>query len=236
LKAFYVFTHDSVAVGEDGPTHEPVEQLAGLRAIPGLSVIRPADATETAQAWAVAVQHNGPTLFALSRQNLPNLDRSRAKDADVAKGAYILAEALPLVHTHGSVRLPGEAEGGAPEVILIGSGSETALCVKAQERLNALGVRARVVSMPSWNLFDAQDAVYREGVLPSGFATDEGTVIGIDHFGASAPGEEIMKNFGFTAEHVTAAALRLLGRNEEAAREYGGETVFAPTAPHEGHS
>ena len=125
--------------------------------------------------------------------------------------------------------------------------------MKAQERLNALGVRARVVSMPSWNLFDAQDAVYREGVLPSGvrkrvtveagcsqgwhrFATDEGTVIGIDHFGASAPGEEIMKNFGFTAEHVTAAALRLLGRNEEAAREYGGETVFAPTAPHEGHS
>jgi transketolase len=239
LKAFYVFTHDSIAVGEDGPTHEPIEQLAGLRAIPGLSVIRPADANETAEAWAVAVQHSGPTLFALTRQNVPHLDRSNAKNPGVAKGAYILSE----------------AEGGTPEVILIGSGSETALCVKAQERLKNYGIKARVVSMPSWNLFDAQDEGYRESVLPKSlkkrvtveagspqgwhrFATDEGTVIGIDHYGASAPGEEIMKNFGFTAEHVTAAALQLLGRNEEASKEYSGgsDTAVAPTSGHEGHS
>ncbi len=239
LKVFYIFTHDSIAVGEDGPTHEPIEQLAGLRAIPGLNVIRPADANETAEAWETAIQHNGPTLFALTRQNVPHLDRSKAKDPGVSKGAYILAE----------------AEGGSPEVILIGSGSETALCMKAQERLKDYGVKARVVSMPSWNLFDAQEEGYRESVLPKSlkqrvtieaaspqgwqrFATDEGTVIGIDHYGASAPGEEIMKNFGFTAEHVTSAALKLLGRNEEADKEYsgGGETAVAPTSGQEGHS
>ncbi|MBV9405971.1 MAG: transketolase, partial [Acidobacteriaceae bacterium] len=238
LKAFYVFTHDSVAVGEDGPTHEPIEQIAGLRAIPGLNVMRPADATETAQSWAVAIEHNGPTLFALTRQNVPHLDRSKAKDIDVAKGAYILAEAA----------------GGSPEVILIGSGSEVALCMKAQEKLTEYGVKARVVSMPSWYLFEKQDAAYRESVLPNGvkkrvtveaaatygwarWAGDEGTIIGIDHYGASAPGAEIMKNFGFTAEHVTAAALRLLGRNQEADKEFGGETTnVAPTSPQEGHS
>jgi len=237
LKAFYVFTHDSVGVGEDGPTHEPVEQLAGLRAIPGLNVIRPADANETAEAWTVAIEHDGPTLFALTRQNVPHLDRGNAKDAGVAKGAYILSE----------------AEGGQPEVILIGSGSETALCVKAQERLKSYGIKARVVSMPSWNLFDAQDEGYRESVLPKAvrkrvtveagspqgwhrFATDEGTVIGIDHYGASAPGEEIMKHFGFTSEHVTSVALRLLGRNAEADKEYGGDVAMAATAPDEGHS
>lgn len=237
LKAFYVFTHDSIGVGEDGPTHEPIEQLAGLRAIPGLNVVRPADPTETAEAWAVALEHDGPTLFALTRQNVPHLDRSNAKEAGVKRGAYILSE----------------AEGGKPEVILIGSGSETALCVKAQERLKGHGVKARVVSMPSWNLFDAQDEGYRESVLPKSirkrvtieagarmgwhrWATDEGTVIGIDHYGASAPGDEIMKNFGFTAEHVTAAALRLVGKSAEADKEYGGETAFEPTPAHEGHS
>ncbi len=238
LKAFYVFTHDSVGVGEDGPTHEPVEQIAGLRAIPGLSVIRPADATEASEAWAVAVQHEGPTLFALTRQHVPHLDRSKAKNAGVSKGAYILSE----------------AEGGSPEVILIGTGSEVSLCAKAQEKLKGYGVRARVVSMPSWNLFEAQDEGYRESVLPKGikkrvtveaaatygwerWAGDEGTIIGIDHYGASAPGDEIMKHFGFTAEHVTAAALRLLGRNEEADKEFGGDTTnVAPTSPQEGHS
>jgi transketolase len=237
LKAFYVFTHDSIGVGEDGPTHEPIEQLAGLRAIPGLSVIRPADATETAEAWAAAIEHAGPTLFALTRQNLPHLDRSRAKNPGVAKGAYILSE----------------AEGGKPDVILIGSGSETALCLKAQEKLKTYGVKARVVSMPSWNLFDAQDESYRESVLPKSirkrvtveagctqgwhrFATDEGIVIGINHYGASAPGEEIMKNFGFTAENVTSAALRLLGRNSEGDQEYGGDVAMAATSPAEGHS
>jgi transketolase len=237
LKTFYVFTHDSIGVGEDGPTHEPIEQLAGLRAIPGLNVVRPADPTETAEAWMVALEHDGPTLFALTRQNVPHLDRSNAKDAGVKKGAYILSE----------------AEGGKPDVILIGSGSETALCVKAQERLKGYGVKARVVSMPSWNLFDAQDEGYRESVLPKSirkrvtieagarmgwhrWATDEGTVIGIDHYGASAPGDEIMKNFGFTVEHVTSAALRLVGKKTEADKEYGGETAFEPTPAHEGHS
>ena len=236
LKAFYVFTHDSIGVGEDGPTHEPIEQIAGLRAIPGLSVIRPADATETAEAWACAIEYDGPTLFALTRQHVPHLDRSRAKEPAVARGAYILSE----------------ADGGSPDVILIGTGSEVALCVKAQERLASLGVKARVVSMPSWNLFEAQDDAYRERVLPAvtkkrvtieagaSFGwhrwASEGTIIAIDHYGASAPGDQVMKNFGFTAEHVTAAALRLIGRNAEADKEYGGETAFAATAPSDGHS
>jgi transketolase len=213
-----------------------VEQLAGLRAIPGLTVIRPADATETAEAWAFAIQHNGPTLFALSRQNLPHLDRKAAFEPGAARGAYILSE----------------ADGGAPQVILIGTGSEVALCMKAQGRLKELGVSARVVSMPSSNLFEKQDESWRERVLPSGIKkrvtveagcslgwhrwAAEGTVIAIDRFGASAPGDEIFRNLGFTAEHVTAAALRLMGRTEEAAKEYGGETAFAPTAPSEGHS
>ena len=235
LKAFYVFTHDSVAVGEDGPTHEPVEHLAGLRAIPGLNVMRPADATETAEAWAFAVQHQGPSLFALTRQNVPHLDRSRAQ-GNLAQGAYILSD--------------GD---GPADVILIGTGSEVSLCVKAQEKLKSYGVKARVVSMPSWNLFLEQPDAYRESVLPNAirkrvtieaactqgwhrWATDEGTVIGIDHYGASAPGDEIMKQFGITAEHVTAAALRLLGRAADADKEHGGTTAFAATAPSEGHS
>ena len=240
LKAFYVFTHDSVAVGEDGPTHEPVEQLAGLRSIPGLNVLRPADATETAQAWVVAIEHEGPTLFALTRQNVPHLDRSKAKNIDVAKGAYILSE----------------ADGGKPEVLLIGSGSEVALCMKAQEKLTGYGVKARVISMPGWDLFAAQNQAYQDSILPKSvkkrvtveaaspygwerWAGDEGTIIGIDHYGASAPGGEIMKHFGFTAEHVTAAALDLLGRHADAQKEYGGggdTTNVAPTSPQEGHS
>ncbi len=238
LKAYYVFTHDSVAVGEDGPTHEPVEQIAGLRAIPNLNVMRPADATETADCWAAAIEHNGPTLFALSRQNLPHLSRANVR-GDVSKGAYILSE----------------AGGGQPEVILIGTGSEVALCMKAQEKLlKDYGVKARVVSMPSWFLFSRQDESYRESVLPKGlkkritveaastygwerWAGDEGTMIGIDHFGASAPGDQVMKHFGFTAEHVTSAALALLGRQEEANKEFGSDTTnVAPTSPQEGHS
>ena len=236
LKAFYVFTHDSIAVGEDGPTHEPIEQLAGLRAIPGLVVIRPADATETAEAWEFAIQHEGPTLFALTRQNVPHLDHSAAKGG-VSKGAYVLAE----------------AEGGAPDVLLIGTGSEVALCTMAQDKLKGYGIKARVVSMPSTNLFERQDAAYQESVLPKAvkkrvtveaaatfgwhqWAGDEGTVIGIDHFGASAPGEIVMKEFGFTVEHVTSAALRLMGRDAEAEKEYGGQTAVAPTGPSEGHS
>ena len=240
LHAVYVFTHDSVGLGEDGPTHQPVEHIAGLRAIPGLHVIRPADANEAAEGWAVAVQQNTPTLFALSRQNLPILERIPGSEAGLAQGAYILSD----------------AEGGkAAEVILIGTGSEVSLCVKARERLKEYGVQARVVSMPSWELFEAQDAAYQEKVLPKAmkkrvtveagvtmgwerWAGGEGICIGINHFGASAPGDEVMKRFGFTSEHVTAAALTLLGRNAEAQKEYQnqGDTGVEPTAPHEGHS
>ncbi|MBV8732175.1 MAG: transketolase, partial [Acidobacteriia bacterium] len=237
LKAIYVFTHDSIAVGEDGPTHEPVEHLSSLRAIPGLTVLRPADATETAEAWRVAIELKGPSLFALTRQHLPHLDRSNARDAGVAKGAYVLSE----------------AQGGPAEVILIGTGSEVALCIKAQEKLKEYGVRARVVSMPSWELFEAQPESYREGVLPQAvrkrvtveaaspmgwrkWAGDEGAIIGIDRYGASAPGEEVLKHLGFTMEHVVSAALRLLGREREADEEYGEATAMAPTGAAEGHS
>ncbi|MDP9171516.1 MAG: transketolase, partial [Acidobacteriota bacterium] len=239
LKVFYVFTHDSIAVGEDGPTHEPVEQIAGVRPIPGLTVFRPADANETTEAWAWAVQHNGPTLFALTRQNVPHLDRSNAKEPGVAKGAYILSD----------------SPGGAPEVILIATGSEVSLCVKAQEKLATYGVKSRVVSMPSMCLFDAQDEGYRESVLPKAlkkrvtveaattfgwdrYAGEDGHKIGIDHYGASAPGDVIMKNFGFTVGKVAGAALRLLGRKADAQKEEASEeTAFTgPTLAHAGHS
>ena len=170
LKAFYVFTHDSIGVGEDGPTHEPIEQLAGFRAIPQLTLIRPADATETAEAWAFAVQNEGPTMFALTRQALPHLDRSRAVNPAVSKGAYILSE----------------AEGGTPDVILIGTGSEVSLCVAAQKSLAVSGVKARVVSMPSCELFEQQDAAYRESVLPDALnarvAVEQASTIGWAHY------------------------------------------------------
>ena len=237
LKIIYVFTHDSVAVGEDGPTHEPVEQLAGIRAIPGLTVIRPADANETAEAWSYAVQHHGPSSIILSRQNLAILDRSKAV-GKLEQGGYIIQD----------------AEGGKPEVILIGTGSEVGLCVKAAAKLKEFGVKARVVSLPCWSLFGAQDESYREQILPKAvkkrvsveagatlgwerFTGDEGVTIGIDHYGASAPGDIIMKEFGFTAEHVAAKALTILGRAADAAKlEGGGETNVAPTSPKEGHS
>lgn len=215
LKATYIFTHDSLALGEDGPTHQPIEHLAGLRAIPGLTVIRPADPNETAEAWAFAVRHNGPTLLVLTRQTVPHLDRSGAKDPDLARGAYVLAD----------------AEGGSPDVILIGTGSEVSLCVQAREKLKDFGVRARVVSMPSWSLFEAQQETYRESVLPRAirkrvtveaaspigwhrWAGDEGTVIGVERFGASAPGQEVLEQMGFTADRVAAAALRTLGKKD----------------------
>jgi transketolase len=217
LKVVYVFTHDSIGLGEDGPTHQPVEQLAALRAVPALIVIRPADANETAEAWVFALQHDGPTVLVLTRQAVPHLDRTTAKDPGVARGAYILAE----------------AEGGAPEAILIGTGSEVQLCVEAQKSLAKYGVKARVVSMPSWELFAAQDEAYREAVLPKRikarvtveagspfgwhrWAGDEGAVIGLERFGASAPGEEVLQHLGFTPEHVVSAALRVLGRSAEA--------------------
>jgi transketolase len=232
LRTLWVYTHDSIGVGEDGPTHEPVEQLAGLRAIPFLTVIRPGDATETAEAWAFAITHNAPTLFALSRQSLPHLDRSIAKDAGVAKGAYILAE----------------ADGGSPDVILIGTGSEVSLCVAAREKLKSYGVKARVVSMPSMNLFEQQDDQYRETVLPNAirarvtveagstfgwdrWAGPEGIMIGLNRYGASAPGEEVMQRLGFRPENVTAAGLRVLGRHEDAEKESSTPLEFAAAAP-----
>jgi transketolase len=150
LRAIYVFTHDSIGLGEDGPTHQPIEHLAALRGVPNLSLIRPADPNETTEAWTLAIQRNGPTVLVLTRQNVAHLDRSAAKNPGVAKGAYILSE-------------PGD---GSPDVILIGTGSEVQLCVKAQEKLKSHGVKARVVSMPSWDLFDLQDESYRESVLP----------------------------------------------------------------------
>jgi len=228
LKAIYIFTHDSIGLGEDGPTHQPVEHLAGLRGIPGLTVIRPADPNETVEAWAFAVQNNAPTLLVLTRQVVAHLDRSQSKDPGVARGAYVLAD----------------VDGGSPDVILIGTGSEVGLCALAREKLKGFGVKARVVSMPSWSLFETQDAAYRESVLPRSikkrvtveaaspigwhrWAGDEGTVIGVERFGASAPGQDVLAHLGFTPEHVVAAALRLLGKNNEADLEYRSEAKLA---------
>jgi len=227
LKVVYVFTHDSIGLGEDGPTHQPIEHLAGLRALPELTVIRPADGNETVEAWAFAIQHDGPTLLVLTRQAVPHLDRGGAKEPGVARGAYVLAD----------------AEGGSPDVILIGTGSEVSLCVSAREKLNKRGVKARVISMPSWSLFEAQPEAYRESVLPRSmkkrvtveagspvgwhrWAGDEGAVIGVERFGASAPGPDVLTHLGFTADHVAATALRLLGKNDEAGLEHGSEATL----------
>jgi transketolase len=213
IKAICVFTHDSIAVGEDGPSHESIEQLSGLRAIPGLTVLRPADGNETAEAWILALERNSPTVLVLTRQALPVLDGSGASNGKTERRAYILAE----------------AEGGAPDVILLGSGSEVDLCVQARKKLLELNVRARVVSVPSWEIFREQSAEYQESVLPKSirrritveaastlgwerFAGLDGIMIGIDRFGASAPAPELMKNFGFTPENICAAALRLVSK------------------------
>jgi len=206
----YVMTHDSIGLGEDGPTHQPVETIASLRAIPNLIVIRPADGTETSGAYKVAVEHRKtPTLMAFSRQNLPNLPGSSIEG--VTKGAYTVDDC-----------------DGTPDLILIGTGSEVSLCVKAAEELRKVGTKVRVVSMPSWELFDAQDAAYRESVLPKAvtkrlaveagitmgwcrYVGGEGDVIGVDRFGASAPGDLVMEKFGFTVENVVSKAKALLG-------------------------
>jgi transketolase len=208
-----VFTHDSVALGEDGPTHQPVEQLASLRAIPNLTVIRPADANETAVAWKVAVEtRHAPVLLALTRQNVPTLDRQRYASADgLRKGAYVLSD----------------AKDGKPALILIGTGSEVGLILQAAEKLQAEGIAVRCVSMPSWELFEAQPQSYRDEVLPPGvharlavelgspqgwhrYVGDRGDVLGIDHFGASAPADVLLREFGFTVENVLEKAKALL--------------------------
>ena len=215
LPIICVWTHDSVSVGEDGPTHQPVEHLASFRAMPGMRVIRPADANEVAEAYRFVLAHpDRPTCLVLSRQALPTLDRARyGAAAGLAKGAYVVAEAA----------------GGPPQVILIGTGSEVGLCVGAYEELSAAGIRARVVSMPSWDLFEAQDQAYRDSVLPpvvtarvaveegstlgwERYAGPTGAVLGLHSFGASAPGVVVEEHFGFTVAHVVAAARAQLQR------------------------
>jgi transketolase len=208
----WVMTHDSIALGEDGPTHQPVEHIVSLRAIPELTVIRPADGNETSGAYKVAVENakkHRPTLLALSRQNLPNLAGSSIDI--VAKGAYILSDSE-----------------GTPDLILIGTGGETYQCEKAAEILRGEGTKVRVVSMPSWELFDEQDAEYRESVLPKAvrkrlaveagislgwcrYVTDEGSTISVDTFGASAPGNVILEKYGYTIDNIVAKAKALLG-------------------------
>jgi transketolase len=214
-RVIYIFTHDSIGLGEDGPTHQPIEQLAGLRSVPGLVTIRPADSYETAQAWKTAIlRKNGPTAIALSRQKLPLLDNSQTKSLNLPKGAYILQE----TDSH-------------PQVALVASGSEVTIAVEAAEILKGKGISSRVVSFPSWQLFDNQPQTYRQSVLPSSlprvimeagnsqgwckYLGTNGTVISIDHFGASAPAPLLYKNFGLTPENMAEKALKLLENEHE---------------------
>ena len=216
LPVIYVFTHDSIGVGEDGPTHQPIEQLPSLRAIPGLVVIRPCDANEVAEAWRTIIPfRHKPVALIMTRQALPTLDREKyAPASGLAKGAYILAD----------------AEGGKPDVILIGTGSEVSLCVGAYEKLKAEGIKARVVSMPCWELFDDQDEAYQNEVLPPDVAARvsveqastfgwakyigrRGAAIGMKSFGASAPLKDLLTEFGFTVDRVYEAAKEQLSRN-----------------------
>jgi transketolase len=215
LHAMHVFTHDSIALGEDGPTHQPIEQLVSLRAIPGLTVIRPADANETAVAWKVAItSQERPVLLVLTRQDVPTLDRSKHPAATgLVNGGYIISG----------------ADDNAPDIILMASGSEVSLITAAADTLGQEGVKVRCVSMPSWDLFDAQPPAYRDTVLPPSvtkrlaveagstlgwerYVGQAGDVIGIDHFGASAPAKVLLKEFGFGADNVVARARKLLGR------------------------
>ncbi|TGD99084.1 transketolase [Methylobacterium nonmethylotrophicum] len=217
LPVFHVFTHDSIGVGEDGPTHQPVEHLLALRAIPGLVTFRPADANEVAEAYRVIMQlKHQPAVLALSRQPLPTVDRQKyAPASGVAKGAYVLAD----------------SGGGQPDVILIGTGSEVQLCLGAYETLTAEGVKARVVSMPSWDLFEQQDQAYRDGVLPPAvtarvaveqgsvigwdrYAGSTGTILGMHTFGSSAPIKDLQTKFGFTPEKVLEAARAQLAKKK----------------------
>ena len=213
LRVIYLFTHDSISLGEDGPTHQPVEHLLGLRSVPNVTMIRPCDANEAVEAWRIAVRGTGgPTCLALSRQDLPVLDRQKyGPAAGVQKGAYVLSE----------------AEGGAADLILIGTGAEVHLALLAQAQLAELGVRARVVSMPSWELFKAQSQFYRDEVLPphikarlaieagatigwERWVGDAGRIIGLDHFGASASGKKLLEAFGFTVENIVKTALDIV--------------------------
>ena len=217
IPPIYIYTHDSIGVGEDGPTHQPIEQLASLRAIPGLMLMRPGDANEVVEAWKVIMQlRHEPSVLVLTRQPVPTIDRTKyAPASGVAKGAYILAD----------------APGGKPEVILLGTGSEVALCLAAYQQLTKEGVKARVVSMPSWDLFEHQDQDYKEEVLPpdvkarvsvemgavlgwAQYVGPTGISIGMRSFGASAPLKDLLKKFGFTQEHVVAAARETIEKSK----------------------
>ena len=217
IPVIHIFTHDSIGVGQDGPTHQPVEQLASLRAIPGLIVLRPSDANEVTQAWRVIMQlRHKPTVLILSRQNLPTLDRTRyAPASGLAKGAYLLAG----------------TQDSQPEVLLLASGSEVFLCVEAYEQLRAKGINARVVSMPSFELFEQQSQAYRESVIPPAVTARvsveqastlgwgryvglSGCSIGMKTFGASAPLRALQQKFGFTVERVVAAAQEQLEKQK----------------------
>ena len=219
LHVIYVFTHDSIAVGEDGPTHEPVEQLLGLRSIPNMLVIRPADANETAAAWRIAIEHtNGPVALVLTRQNLPILDLQKYPQ-------------LPLGVRSGGYVLEHETGNGLPDITMIATGSEVQLALAAREKLEAQGVRARVVSLPCWNLFDAQPIEYREAVFPLEvpmLAIEAGVslgwqpyigpgiaTIGVDRFGSSAPGEIVMREYGFSVENVLQQAFALIKQQKK---------------------
>jgi transketolase len=214
LRVIYVWTHDSIGLGEDGPTHQPVEHLMSLRAMPNLSVVRPGDANETVEAWRWTMTHDGPVALVLTRQKLPVADRTKMAPASgLARGAYVLAD----------------AEGGAPDAILIATGSEVPLALAARERLAKDGVRTRVVSMPCWETFERQDGAYRDQVLPPTVAArvsieagvtfgwerwigPRGVAIGVDRYGASAPAEVIFEHLGFTPEHVAEVTRELVGR------------------------
>ncbi|MDD2735108.1 MAG: transketolase [Desulfuromonadaceae bacterium] len=217
LHVIHVFTHDSIALGEDGPTHQPVEHLAALRAIPKLLVIRPGDANETAVSWQVALEHSGPVALVFSRQNIPTLDRMRYAPAEgLRRGAYVVAD----------------VSDGMPDIILIATGSELHLALAAQDELAQRDVRASVVSMPCWKLFDVQPQTYRDSVLPPQvtkrlaieagsplgwhkYVGTAGDILAVDDFGASAPGEIVLREYGFTVENVCRKALALLGDHEE---------------------
>ena len=213
LPVKYVFTHDSIFLGEDGPTHQPISQLLSLRSIPGLTVIRPADASETAAAWKVALERqDGPTALALTRQGIPVLSETAAKAMEgVGRGAYVVSD----------------PSSGDPELILIATGSEVALAYRAHQTLAADGIPTRVVSMPSWELFDEQDPTYRDEVLPPAtrkriaieagsplgwerYVGDQGSILGIDGFGASAPQARLAESYGFTVDEVVRRAHLLL--------------------------
>jgi len=215
IPSVFVFTHDSIGLGEDGPTHQPIEQLASLRAMPNMMVLRPGDANEVVEAWKVIAElRHSPATLVLTRQAIPTLDRTRyAAASGVAKGAYVLAD----------------APGGKPELILMGTGSELSLCVDAYEKLKAEGIRARVVSMPCWEIFERQDAAYKQSVLPSDvtarvsvemaatfgwerYVGVKGRSIGMHRFGASAPIKDLLKYFGFTLDKVLADAHAVLGK------------------------